>query len=81
MASLIFLTWLALLLAFSKFWKEHVDVLGIRFSRWSEEFALGKKNIEIRFYPSFVIPKPLWSREGNNVDSGKIMGPDVEKLH
>ena len=31
MASLIFLPWLASLLAFSKFWKEYVDVLGVQF--------------------------------------------------
>jgi len=81
MASLIFLSWLASLLAFSKFWKEYVDVLGIQFSRWSEEFALGKKNVEIGFYPTYVNAKSLWSRVGKNVDSGTTLGPDVEKLH
>ena len=45
MASIIFTVWLAWLLAFSKIWKDHVDVLGIQFSRWAEEFALGKREI------------------------------------
>jgi len=45
MASIIFIVWLASLLAFCKVWKKHIDILGIRFSRWAEEFALGKKEI------------------------------------
>ena len=41
-ASIIFIVWFSLLLAFCKFWKDHVDVLGISISRWAEEVSARK---------------------------------------
>ena len=57
------LLWFMALLATCKRWKKHVDVLGIRFSRWMEEIVLGKKEL-----PDMVaavsllgeIPRPSW---------------------
>lgn len=47
-ASIAYLIWFALLLAFSKVWKDNVDILGIHVSRWAEDVVLGKRRVIIR---------------------------------
>ena len=81
-ATIIYVIWLACLLAASKFWKEYVDVWGIKFSRWGEEFALGKRDTEWQSYPwPFLNWRSLWSRAQNNVDPRMdISRMDTEKL-
>jgi hypothetical protein len=78
MASIIFTIWLVYLLAFSKIWKDHVDVLGIQFSRWAEEFALGNSEIsfDLMSLPSF----DRWSLLSYvRRKAGRTM--DTEKVH
>jgi hypothetical protein len=43
----IWIIWLIALLAFCKLWKEYVDILGVQFSRYAEEVALGKREVSI----------------------------------
>jgi hypothetical protein len=41
----VWILWLGALLAFCKLWKEYVDILGVQFSRYAEEVALGKREV------------------------------------
>jgi len=43
----IFFIWLVGLLAFCRFWKSKVDILGVHFSRWAEDVVLGKREVHL----------------------------------
>jgi len=45
LCTVIFCVWFASLLAFCKIWKDHVDIYGVKISKWAEDVVLGKKSI------------------------------------
>jgi hypothetical protein len=51
--AVVFCIWMASLLAFAKFWKDYVDILGLHSSRWAEDVVLGKKVVlDLESFPA-----------------------------
>lgn len=59
--TLLYMCWLALLLVACMVWKTHVDVLGVKFSRWAEDVVMGEKKVKGSALP-FRIYNLRWRR-------------------
>ena len=70
-AAILFLTWLAGLLAFCRFWKSKVDILGVHFSRWIEDIVMGRKEVEIHGTLSGVVGDGM-VRLGEKLSSKRV---------
>jgi hypothetical protein len=58
-ASIMYILWLAILLAFCRFWKNRIDIYGITLSRWGEDVVTGKRQVSAYWIPP-LIGRSLW---------------------
>lgn len=72
-ASIMYVLWFALLLAFCRFWKTRIDVYGVTLSKWGEDVVTGKRQVSASWIPP-LIGRGLWrvsERFNGHMDSEK----------
>jgi hypothetical protein len=58
-ATVMYILWFMVLLAFCRFWKARIDIHGITFSKWGEDVFTGKRQVSASWIPP-LIGRGLW---------------------